>query len=223
MIKLLAPLVLAGVLLLVLAALWPQSSDPYQRTIDLAAAQATAQAITADADRAQAQADALAPLWTLALALLVVGAVVFVLGLLAAGLYALWTRRHPLVWLPALDLPVPRAVLETGLGRELPYAVLEHRTQAAIAAGPQQPHTFSPHVVYNNRQDGAAPAQLVAPVAYTPPTFAEMRTAGLFGPGKPLIYGYHHRGLAPAAKRGHRGLQRRGQKQHGRLHRRASL
>lgn len=111
-------------------------------------------------------------------------------GLLVAGGWALWVRRSPLIDLPAVSMPVPRAALEAGRYQDLPVALLAARVEIARAQ-PPTPHTWSPHTVYTNRQDiqGAeAPPQLAPPAAV--PTFAALLANGQIGAGQPLLLGY---------------------------------
>jgi hypothetical protein len=186
MLKLILVGALVGGVLLLGAALWPQTPDPMRDYVQMEQARLQLQQQAADQARWNGFWDVALPLAGILAGVVLAGGVFF------AGL-ALWERRRPVerLVLDGQAVPLDRRALHAGTYAQLPYAVVEAGIQRAIAAGPQQPHTYSPH--YANRQDvqGAAPAQLAAPSAYTPPTFAEMRQAGLLGPGKPLIYGYN--------------------------------
>lgn len=183
----------AVLLLWALLAAWqaPPTPDLYEMEIGAARAQATLTAIARHQVEEQASAARWSAFWDVVLPLAGVLVLAAGAGLLVAGGWALWGRRRPLVTLDALALPVDREALHRGAYVQLPYAILEHQTQAAIAAGPQQPHTltYSPH--YANRQDvqGAVPgAQLAPPVAV--PTFADLLSRGQIGAGQPLLLGY---------------------------------
>jgi hypothetical protein len=188
--KLLAPLVLAGALLLALAALWPPAPDPMRDYYQMEHTRLQLEQEAADATRWSAFWDVALPLAGVLAGLVVVGALGF------AGL-ALWERRRPLVVIEAIGAPIDRRALHSGAYAQLPYAILEHRTQAAIAAGAGVPHTitYSPHYVSRQDVQGAAPAQLVAP-AFTAPAFADLLARGLIGAGAPLLLGYGADGQA---------------------------
>lgn len=139
----------------------------------------------------QARQDAVrwAGFWDVALPLIGVLVLATLAAVLIFAFIAAWERRRPLVQLDALALPVDRRALHRGAYTQLPYAILEHRTQAAIAAGPQQPHSLSLHNAYRNDVQGAQPGQLAPAPVFSPPSIGEAAERGAFRDGK-YILGY---------------------------------
>lgn len=136
----------------------------------------------ADLAREQAQRDALLPWVTAAqIAALLLGlSGAIVGGLVAIDVYRM--RRRPLVRINDGGAVLPRVWVEESPDAGL-LALEGYWEAAAIrAAVPLPAHTFAPHTVYQNRQEGyelPAPAdapQLPAPV----PTLGQAVTQGLF-------------------------------------------
>jgi hypothetical protein len=181
-----AKLILVGVgalLLLGLVLAWQPQPDAYRDYVQME--QARMQLAQQAADNARAAA-----FWDTALPLLGVLAGVVLAGGIFFAFIALWERRRPLVQLDALAVPVDRRALHAGAYSQIPYAILEHRTQAAISAGQTPPHTYSPHIVYQNRSETGQPgaAQLAGP-AFQAPSIGEAAEQGAFRDGR-YILGY---------------------------------
>lgn len=173
----------AALLLLGLVLTWSAPHEPSPAEAYLAFQRAEIQAEQEAADSAR-----WAGVWDVALPLGVVLVGVVLVGLVVAGGWALYERRRPLVQLDALALPVDRRALHRGTYAQLPYALLEYRTQAAIAAGPQVPSHLTLHQAYRNDVQGVPERALAAP-AFVPPSIGEAAERGAFRDGR-YILGY---------------------------------